>query len=334
MQATTLFFVIICTGLSAARPAFGQATVVAPTQAADVESLKRQMQEMQAALRQMQIQHRKEVSALKSEVENLHGVIDELRKNVATGGTGTAPAAPVKAAAPSKASAPAAAQKQVAGGEPVFPTTDESVALPTQSAGATATAVAPAIPTTDAAVTAPPGSSVPGWLRGQPLTIAGGAKTFLNISFLAQFAAAASSERHLDQLEVGDHDPQQRGFNARNNELVLDGAVDPYFEGFSNIVFKLDNHDETSVEVEEAFLQTTSLPWGLQAKGGQFFAPFGRINPQHPHVWDFADVPLSPRPRRAPRGGRADGVAPAAALVRAALARRPERNRQHGVLVP
>jgi hypothetical protein len=68
--------------------------------------------------------------------------------------------------------------------------------------------------------------------------------------------------------------------------------VDPYFEGFANIVFKLDNENETEVEVEEAFLQTSALPWGLQAKGGQFFAPFGRINPQHPHVWDFADAPL------------------------------------------
>ena len=91
---------------------------------------------------------------------------------------------------------------------------------------------------------------------------------------------------------VGDHDPQQRGFNARNLELALDGAVDPYFEGFANIVFKLDNNNETEVEVEEAFMQTTDLPWGLQLKGGQFFSAFGRINPTHPHTWDFADDPI------------------------------------------
>ena len=91
---------------------------------------------------------------------------------------------------------------------------------------------------------------------------------------------------------MGDHDPQQRGFNARNLELALDGAVDPYFEGFANIVFKLDNNNETEVEVEEAFMQTTDLPWGLQLKGGQFFSAFGRINPTHPHTWDFADDPI------------------------------------------
>src|SRR5204862_1412548 len=109
----------------------------------------------------------------------------------------------------------------------------------------------------------------------QPITIAGGGKNYMNISFDGMFALAGSSARDLSHIEVGDHDPQQRGFNARNTELAFDGAVDPYFEGFANVVFKLDNDNETEVEVEEAFMQTTNLPSGLQLKGGQFFAAFG-----------------------------------------------------------
>jgi len=116
----------------------------------------------------------------------------------------------------------------------------------------------------------------------------------MNISFDAMFAAAYSSDKHLDRVEVGDHDPQQRGFNARNIELAFDGAVDPYFEGFANIVFKLDNDNNTDVEVEEAFLQTTNLPFNLQLKGGQFFAAFGRINPTHPHTRRFRGLFLFP----------------------------------------
>ena len=103
----------------------------------------------------------------------------------------------------------------------------------------------------------------------------------MNISLDGLFALAYSSAHDLHNIEVGDHDPQQRGFNARNTELAFDGAVDPYFEGFANIVFKLDNDNETEVEVEEAFMQTTSLPFNLQLKGGQFFAAFGRLNPTH-----------------------------------------------------
>ncbi len=37
---------------------------------------------------------------------------------------------------------------------------------------------------------------------------------------------------------------------------------------------------------------TTALPYGLQVKGGKFKSGFGRINNQHKHVWDFADLPL------------------------------------------
>ena len=264
MNIRVFFLVIICTGPMVGWPARAQQPSVTLPQSGDVEALKHQMREMQAGLKQIQVQHQREVSALRAEVESLRRVIDDLRKPVATGGEG------------------------------VFPTTDESVAAPTAPHGtpsaATATA-APSFPTTDAAVAAAPGATTPAWLSG-PITIAGGGKTFLNLSFDGQFAGAASTDKHLDRLEVGDHDPQQRGFNARNIELALDGAVDPYFEGFANIVFKLDNDNETSVEVEEAFMQTTTLPWSLQAKGGQFFAPFGRLNPQHPHVWDFVDTPL------------------------------------------
>src|SRR6266513_3081715 len=73
----------------------------------------------------------------------------------------------------------------------------------------------------------------------QQITIGGG-KAYMNISLDGLFALAYSSARNLDEIEVGDHDQQQRGFNARNIELAFDGAVDPYFEGFANIVFKLD----------------------------------------------------------------------------------------------
>ena len=131
-------------------------------------------------------------------------------------------------------------------------------------------------PTTDTSVvTSAPetiSSTGAGASLTQPITIGGG-KNYMNISFDGLFALAYSSARDLNHIEVGDHDPQQRGFNARNIELAFDGAVDPYFEGFANIVFKLDNDNQTDVEVEEAFMQTTSLPFNLQLKGGNSLPP-------------------------------------------------------------
>ena len=115
---------------------------------------------------------------------------------------------------------------------------------------------------------------------------------YMNIGFTALLDAGWASTANVRSLMTGDHDPRVRGFTIPNTELTLDGAVDPYFKGFSNIVFKLDENGETGVELEEAFVLTTSLPANLQIKAGQFFAEFGRQNTQHPHSWAFVDQPL------------------------------------------
>ena len=253
-----------------------------PATAADVETLRQQVQSLTETVKALQQQVKDQQAAL--EKANLTGE-SGLPQNPEPSplvGTGNSPAP--------AGSAP-----------PRFPTEDTSVVTSTTAPaappapGASISPLPGSFPTTDTSVvtSAPETISTTGSGASltQPITIGGG-RNYMNISFDGLFAAAYSSARDLDHIEVGDHDPQQRGFNARNIELAFDGAVDPYFEGFANIVFKLDNDNGTSVEVEEAFMQTTNLPFNLQLKGGQFFAAFGRLNPTHPHTWDFADTPL------------------------------------------
>ena len=240
-----------------------------PAAAADVEAL------------------RQEVQALTETVKALQQQVKDQQSAMEKGSGGGIPSSPNAAA---NSPTPAASVPAH------FPTEDTSVVASTAAPSAPSrsrvdengAALAGAFPTTDTSVvtSTAPASGITGGI-----TIGGG-KNYMNISFDGLFALAYSSARDLDRIEVGDHDPQQRGFNARNIELAFDGAVDPYFEGFANIVFKLNNNNETEVEVEEAFLQTTSLPFNLQLKAGQFFSAFGRINPVHPHAWDFADAPI------------------------------------------
>jgi len=248
----------------------------APAAAADVEALRRQVQSLTETVKALQQQVKDQQAAI--EKANLAGE--------------AAPQNPEASPIAAAASWPTPAAGAVA----QFPTEDTSVVAP-KIASATApgpgvnangTVLPGAFPTTDTSVV----TSASGGGLTSPITIGGGGKNYMNISFDGLFALAYSSARDLDHVEVGDHDPQQRGFNARNIELAFNGAVDPYFEGFANIVFKLDNDNETEVEVEEAFLQTTGLPFNLQLKAGQFFAAFGRLNAVHPHAWDFADAPL------------------------------------------
>jgi hypothetical protein len=117
---------------------------------------------------------------------------------------------------------------------------------------------------------------------------------YLDISLNSLMTAGTSTanDQTLGELEGGHHDPHRRGFTIQNTELGLSGAVDPYFKGFANMVQTIDANGDTVVELEEAYAQTTSLPYGLQAKAGQYFTAFGRLNPQHPHQWEFVDQPI------------------------------------------
>ena len=237
-----------------------------------------------------------EVQELRQQVQALTDIVKDLQqqlKDSQTASSNSLPQNPEPASLTSASPSPGASP--AASAPPLFPTTDSSVVASTAAPGANGTGNSGAFPTSDASVTnAPMESGGIGSSLVQPITIAsgGGGKNYMNISFDAVTTFDATKERNVDQLEVGDHDPQQRGFNMRNAEIAFDGAVDPYFEGFANIVLKLENNQETTIELEEAFMQTTSLPYGLQLKGGQFFTAFGRLNPTHPHTWDFADAPL------------------------------------------
>jgi hypothetical protein len=252
-----------------------------PATTADVEALRQQVQSLTET-----------VKALQEQVKDQQAALEKANLTAESGLPQNPEPSPISGAEESPPpSGTAAAQ---------FPTEDSSVvssagSAPSPAPGAAGALTSEAFPTTDTSVvTSTPetiSSTGAGASLTQPITIGGG-KAYMNISLDSVFALAYSSAANLNDIEVGDHDPQQRGFNARNTELAFDGAVDPYFQGFANVVFLLDNDNQTEVELEEAFMQTTSLPYNLQLKGGQFFADFGRLNPTHPHTWDFADTPL------------------------------------------
>jgi hypothetical protein len=125
---------------------------------------------------------------------------------------------------------------------------------------------------------------------GEPKTPAGTAQPAQSfnpdIAVVAGFAVAVFDEE--DHLQTGAHDPTETGFNLQELELSIQAAVDPYFRFDSFIVFSL-----FGVEIEEVYGTTTALPGDLQLRFGQFLTRFGRINPTHPHAWDFVDQPFA-----------------------------------------
>ncbi len=131
--------------------------------------------------------------------------------------------------------------------------------------------------------------------EGVPYGVRTGNLRLIDISLDALFAAGGSTadDEELEGLQGGGHDPRKRGFTVQNIELSLAGAVDPYLKGESHIILFLDPlTGETRIELEEAFMTTQSLPYGLQLEAGHFFTEFGRLNPRHPHQWHWQDQPI------------------------------------------
>ena len=152
------------------------------------------------------------------------------------------------------------------------------------------------------------GAAAPGGAVPQPATAAvappataaaGGGATAFNPSDLAHslgplHAHVARSRVVRDRrlsAAAGRPDRRERAASASPNPSSASAAsIDLRLQrGAANIAIEADN----SVSVEEAYVQTTSLGYGLSLKAGRFFSGIGYLNPQHSHTWDFVDNPLA-----------------------------------------
>lgn len=83
-------------------------------------------------------------------------------------------------------------------------------------------------------------------------------------------------------------DPAHYGITVQELEFTFAADADPYFKMRAFLAIpKLEG-----IEVEEAYLLTTSLPANLLLKAGSFRSAFGRNNEQHLHMQDFARRPF------------------------------------------
>ncbi len=280
MKFRTLILCLVLPGLASRVPAADS----------EVQELRQQLQQLQAQFEQTRHEQEQKIDEL---TQKLNALAKAAATNPAAGTAAStsganAPGAAATAVATPGAHAPKSAEekqleKELAADLGAGASSDSTAAGTAGSSGAVAPVAAGTAATTSMS---PAGAGFPG-------VIGRTGSTYMNLSFGSSMVAGWSTATNPSaQLELGDHDPQKRGFSLRNAELAADGAVDPYFKGFANIVLKLDKNNETSIELEESFLESTSLPANLQLKAGQFFAAFGRQNPQHPHVWSFVDQPL------------------------------------------
>jgi len=139
----------------------------------------------------------------------------------------------------------------------------------------------------------PPGPGAAPAPDAQPVT---GGNPYARILALPDISAIGDFAGTYHNLDVGSLSPRSGLFGAPHEltphfeelELGLQSVIDPYARADIFISFT-----PGGVDVEEAYLTTLALPAGFQVRAGKFLSPFGRLNQQHPHVWDFVDAPLA-----------------------------------------
>jgi hypothetical protein len=89
---------------------------------------------------------------------------------------------------------------------------------------------------------------------------------------------------------LGEVGPGVRGLSLGESELAFASNIDHNFRGTLIASISPDN---STISVEEGYIQTLSLSQGFTIKAGRFFSGVGYQNQIHAHAWDFTDAPLA-----------------------------------------
>jgi hypothetical protein len=102
-----------------------------------------------------------------------------------------------------------------------------------------------------------------------------------------------TSYRSKGNDKTGSDRPGGFDFWARSLELNAAASVDPFAKGWVVANASADAATgESTFGIEEAALQTTSLPGNLTLTAGRFFGEFGRLGYIHDHELPFVNRPM------------------------------------------
>ncbi|KAA8666642.1 hypothetical protein MID13_18025 [Vibrio gigantis] len=87
---------------------------------------------------------------------------------------------------------------------------------------------------------------------------------------------------------------RDEGFGLGHTELNMSANIDDKFYGSLTTVIE-SHDDETELLLEEAFIETLTMPYGLSIRGGRFLSDFGYLNNQHMHTDSFVERPAAYR---------------------------------------
>lgn len=103
-----------------------------------------------------------------------------------------------------------------------------------------------------------------------------------------EFGAVLDAAYTTRSLALGQ---REQGLALGHSDAIARGPLGRHFSAQLGAV--AHQHDgKIEFEMEEAWVQTRTLPAGFQARAGRFASQIGYLNEQHPHADDFVERPL------------------------------------------
>jgi hypothetical protein len=81
------------------------------------------------------------------------------------------------------------------------------------------------------------------------------------------------------------------GLSIGESEFVFTASVDDWFASRATLSLEQEEGD-FNASLEEAFIDTLSLPANTALRFGRFYSAIGYLNDKHSHTWDFSDQAL------------------------------------------
>ncbi len=102
----------------------------------------------------------------------------------------------------------------------------------------------------------------------------------------------SNKDKEISGFQIGEEgENPDKGFSLGESEINIGANVDDKF--LANLTAAVVSEDgEDKIELEEAFIQTIGLPYGITATVGRLKPVFGYLNEKHAHTDEFADRPL------------------------------------------
>ena len=129
-------------------------------------------------------------------------------------------------------------------------------------------------------------------VQGTPINSMSAFNPYISVVLNGAYNYYSNKDKEISGFQIGEEgESPDKGFSLGESEINIGANVDDKF--LANLTAAVVSEDgDDKVELEEAFIQTIGLPYGITATAGRMKPVFGYLNEKHAHTDEFADRPL------------------------------------------